>query len=81
MGFFLNMLNILINIYLNNDTPTMIKIMTQTPPPAAAPIIGSVFVSIFSVFVSNFSSFPYKYEHNQKEINYTPPPTKKMIKV
>lgn len=44
--------------------------MTQTPPPAAAPIIGSVFDSIFSVFVLNFSSFPNKYEHNQKEIYY-----------
>lgn len=48
--------------------------MTQTPPPAAAPIIGSVFDSIFSVFVLNFSSFPNKYEHNQKEIYYLPSP-------
>lgn len=52
----------------------MIKIMTQTPPPAAAPIIGSVFDSIFSVFVLNFSLFPNKYEHNQKEIYYLPSP-------
>lgn len=66
-----------INIYLNNDTPTMIKIITQTQPPAAAPIIGSVFVSIFSVFVFNFSSFPNKYVHNKKEIYYLHPPPKK----
>lgn len=53
------------NIYLSNDTPTMIKIMTQTLPPAAAPIIDAVFVSNFSVFVFTFSSFSNKYEHNK----------------
>lgn len=55
------------NIYLNNDTPTMIKIMIQTPPPAAAPIIVAVFVSIFSVFAFKFSSFSNKHEQNLKK--------------
>lgn len=59
----------------------MIKIMTQTPPPTAAPIIGSTFGSIFSGFVFNFSSFPNKYEHSKKETYYLHPPPKKKLMI